>query len=79
MGCVRGIGIEQFPEQRELIGAQVKVCFNYDTTRTIGGKIVRYDMNPPFEVIIALEDGRYVRAVECQYSIERDWLERRMV
>ena len=40
---------------------------------------MRYDMNPPFEVIIALEDGRYVRAVECQYSIERDWLERRMV
>ena len=32
------------------------------------GTIVRDDLEEPFETIIKLDNGRYLRAVECQYS-----------
>ena len=68
MGVVETIGIDSFPLQSELIGSNVRVCFRYNTTDTIIGQIVRDDREPPWETLIYLEDGRIVRAVECQYS-----------
>ena len=76
MGCVETIAYDKFPKQRDknykypemAVGARVKVCFHYDTSKYCMGTIVRSDIEEPFEEIIRLDDGRFVRTVECQYS-----------
>lgn len=76
MGCVENITLDQFPKQRDWVGRRVTVCFHYDTSKTIGGEIVRDDMESPNGddssgiTIIRLDDGRHVLATECQYSLE---------
>lgn len=70
MGCVKSIGFDKFPEQGAWVGKRVKVCFHYDTQNAIGGEIVRDDVEFPAVTIIRLDDGRYVLATECQYSLE---------
>jgi len=69
MGVVSNIKHDQFPKQGTFKGAFVMVCFHYDREHEIPGVIVRDDEEEPFETIIALEDGRVVRATECQYKI----------
>lgn len=76
MGCVETIAYDKFPKQRDknykypymAVGARVKVCFHYDTSKFCMGTVVRSDIEEPVETIIRLDDGRYVRDVECQYS-----------
>jgi hypothetical protein len=68
MGCVKNVGYDEFPAQGDNLGKRVNVCFNYDTSRTIAGRIVRDDITEPFATIIKLEDSRYVMANECQYQ-----------
>lgn len=68
MGAVKNITHNSFPEQGTLLGCLVKVGFHYDTDHTINGKIVRDDAEEPGRLIIALENGTYVLATECQYS-----------
>jgi len=76
MGCVKTIAYDKFPKQRDknyeypymAVGARVKVCFHYDTSKYCLGTIVRSDIEEPGEEIIRLDDGRFIRAVECQYS-----------
>jgi hypothetical protein len=70
MGVHENIGSKNFPKQGAFLGKQARVCFAYQTDKTIPGTIVRHDEEEPFEIIIALEDGRYVRAVECQYTVD---------
>lgn len=72
MGCVKGIGYDEYPQQSDRLHSRVEVCFNYDVTRTIKGTIVRDDREDPGETIIRLDDGRYLRATECQYSYVRE-------
>lgn len=69
MGNVANITAESFPRQGRNAGKRVKVCFHYDTSKTILGRIVRDDAESPGVGIIALYDGRYVLTTECQYSI----------
>ncbi len=69
MGCVKGVGINEFPEQGSYLGRKVTVCFNYNTKDTITGIIVRDDVTEPYKTIIALADGRFVLTTECQYSL----------
>jgi len=69
MGCVKGITHNQFPRQSDWLGRRVNVCFHYDTAHMFPGVIVRDDMEEPFLTIIALDNGRYVLATECQYSL----------
>lgn len=75
MGCVENITFEKFPKQADEnykyphLGKRVEVCYHYDTSKTHYGTIVREDIEEPFETIIKLDNGRYLRAVECQYSI----------
>ena len=71
MGDVPAIGIDRFPEQGTFLGKRVEVCFDYDTSRTIGGKVIRDDAEEPGLMLIQLDDGRVVRSVECQYSFPR--------
>ena len=67
MGNVAGVSHDEWP--RQAYHAQpVRVTFNYDLSRVMLGTIVRDDLDPPWETIIRLDDGRYVRGVECQYS-----------
>jgi hypothetical protein len=68
MGVVKSIGATEFPKQGSLVATRLKVCFNYDTTVTVGGTVVRDDIEHPYVCIIKLDDGRYVLATECQYS-----------
>lgn len=69
MGCVKNISAYEFPKQSEYVNRRVQVCFNFDATRIIDGKILRDDREEPFETIIELADGRIVLGTECQYSI----------
>ena len=69
MGCVKSIDRYSYPKQGRHLNSRVEVCFHYNTAETIGGTIVRDDVERPGETIIRLDDGRYVRATECQYSI----------
>lgn len=76
MGCVKTITYNTFPKQKDkgyrfpemAVGANVKVCFHYDTSHFVRGRIVRDDLEEPFETIIRLDDGRYIRGTECQFS-----------
>lgn len=68
MGQSPLIGADKFPDQTEWVGRRVRVCFNYDTTRLIGGAFVRDDAFEPHVGIIKLDDGRHVLAEECQYT-----------
>jgi hypothetical protein len=68
MGVVANIDYDKFPEQRWK-GVRCKVYFNFDTSKSIGGVIVRDDREPPHMTIIQLDDGRFVLASECQYQI----------
>lgn len=80
MGCVETIAYDKFPKQRDkdykypymAVGARVKVCFHYNTSEYCMGTIVRSDTEEPFEEIIRLDDGRFIRAVECQYQYVND-------
>ena len=69
MGVVRGVNTKEWPEQSEHVGFLVRVCFGYDTSATLAGRLVRDDVSHPFETIIRLEDGRHVLGTECQYSV----------
>lgn len=68
MGSNNTISHDTFPRQSEYVGKPTGVTFNYDLSRRLRGVIVRDDREAPWETIIQLADGRYVRAVECQYS-----------
>ena len=76
MGCIDTITYDKFPKQKDenyiyprfKVGRRVKVCYHYDTLKYHYGTIVRDDLEEPFETIIKLDNGRYLRAVECQFS-----------
>lgn len=80
MGCVNTITYHNFPKQKDVnykypqfrVGARVKVCYHYDTSSYHYGTVVRDDIEEPFETIIKLDNGRYLRAVECQFSYLSD-------
>lgn len=69
MGCHDNITKHRFPRQGVNLNRKVEVCFHYNTDEIIMGKIIRDDRDAPFETIILLNDGRVVRAAECQYSM----------
>ncbi len=70
MGCVKTISAFSFPMQSEYVNRRCEVCFHYDTTVKFFGTIIRDDRADPFETLIKLDDGRVIRATECQYSIK---------
>lgn len=72
MGCVTTITADRKPRQGNLVGAMVNVCFHYDSSRLVRGTIIRHDEELPGEMLIELEDGFVIRAVECQHSLPLD-------
>lgn len=79
MGCVNTINYDNFPKQKDenyiypeyAVGVRVEVCYHYDTTKTHLGTIVRDDIEEPYETIIKLDNGRYLRGCECQFRYIR--------
>lgn len=69
MGCINTISFDKFPKQGEHVGKRVEVCFHYDISKTVFGTVVRDDYEEPWETIIKLDNGRYIKATECQYAI----------
>jgi hypothetical protein len=69
MGVEANVGATEFPKQGPHLHRAVGVCFRYATGDLIGGIVVRDDMEPPYRTIIRLDDGRFVLASECQYTI----------
>lgn len=70
MGVHANISKASFPRQGDYMHARCKVVFHYDTSKSIGGTIVRDDSDDPFVTLIRLDDGRYVLGTECQYMPE---------
>jgi hypothetical protein len=73
MGCVETIhfgddGVLRFPAQSDWVGQRVRVSFHCRTTPFVWGTIVRDDREAPHEMLIAIDDGPIVRAVECQHG-----------
>jgi hypothetical protein len=64
-----GASTDEFPNQSDSLGKRVEVCFKFDASRTIGGEVVREDIEGPFNTIIKLDDGRYILAGECSYKL----------
>lgn len=69
MGIVPNVTFSQWPRQGRWLGLRTTVCFCYDSGSEIGGIVVRHDTQEPGECIIKLDDGRYVRAVECMHTL----------
>lgn len=68
MGVHPNITDTRFPKQSDWVKRRVEVVFHYGDQR-FPGTILRDDTEAPGETIIALDDGRVVRAVECQYRL----------
>lgn len=75
MGCIETIAYDRFPKQRGqdykypkfAVGSRVEVCYQYDSSKKHSGIIIRDDVEEPFETIIKLDNGRYLRGAECQF------------
>ena len=71
MGCIDTITYYKFPKQKDenykypefKVGNGVEVCYHYDASKCHYGTIVRDDLEEPFETIIKLDNGRYLRVV----------------
>lgn len=68
MGCVGTITAYTNPKQTGNVNMRCKVYFHYNTGVFIPGTIIRDDDEEPYETLIKLDDGRVLRATECQYS-----------
>lgn len=68
MGNVETITARRFPKQGDWLGRRTRVCFHYDTSQQLGGRVVRDDGEAPWVTIIQLDNGRYVLATECQHA-----------
>jgi hypothetical protein len=71
MGVVANVNLDTWPKQGSWLGKRTKVCFNYDSSRTVMGTIVRDDNEEPWVTIISLDNGRVVLATECMHSPEK--------
>lgn len=69
MGAVANIKFDCFPKQGNMLYKRATVYFHYNVENRIFGTIVRNDIEEPFVTLIKLDDGRYVIATECMYSV----------
>jgi hypothetical protein len=67
MGLENTINADRYPKQGSYLGRSVEVCFEYDTSCTVKGKVIRDDAEAPGLMIIQLENGWVVRSTECQW------------
>ena len=70
MDVCETISATRFPRQSEHVHRRVRVCFHHDTSRQFPGQIVRDDLEEPYRMIIAIDDGPVVLSTECQYTFD---------
>lgn len=70
MGVAKNISHIEYPVEANYLNREVIVCFNYDSSMSIEGCVIRDDATEPFITIIKLSDGRHVLATECQYQLK---------
>lgn len=69
MGCHVNLTRNKYPEQSDLLGKEVEVCFHYDTSAMFRAVCIRDDKESPFVTIFQLADCcSVVLATECQYA-----------
>lgn len=68
MGHLKKIDMEHFPTQGNFLGTAVRVCFGFDTSKTLVGHVVRADAEEPWVMIIRLPDGKHILSTECQFQ-----------
>lgn len=71
MGVVKNITAENFPKQGAWLNRRVRVCFNYDTSESFLGIMIREDAEEPGLAIIKLDNGRVLLTTECQWQPEK--------
>jgi hypothetical protein len=71
MGYHPNITPDRFPRQGAFLGKTVEVCFDYDTSATLRGKVIRDDSEEPGRMIILLDNGWAVLSTECQYRFPK--------
>ena len=62
---------DKFPRQGSYLHSRVSVSFDMEGGGTIGGEVVRDDIDRPYIGIIRLDDDRHVLMSECYYMPER--------
>lgn len=68
MARVPNVSFEEYPVQARVTGMRVVVYYDNDKTNFHYGTIVRADRQAPYETIIALDNGHYVRSAECRFE-----------
>lgn len=68
MGVHSNIDFDKWPKQGAYLNEPCRVVFNYDTSHSLFGKIIRDDAEEPGRMIIQLDDGRIVLSTECQWQ-----------
>jgi hypothetical protein len=74
MGFSNYVDAVKYPKQGRMLNKKVEVCFNFDIHNIFYGKVIRYDIEEPFEVIIRLNDGRIIMSGECQFREREGFL-----
>lgn len=59
--------IEDYPKQASYLGYKCEVVFGYNTEDIFTGTIIRDDGEKPHVTIIALDNGKVVLSIECQF------------
>ena len=67
MRTIAEITYDLFPEQSNLVGKRVEVCYHYGRLVSIG-TCIRDDKTEPYRTIFKLDNGRVLLASECQYA-----------
>ena len=67
MGVKKNIDFETYPVQGNNLHKRVSVCYKYDTKNRHIGTCIRDDIQEPFETIFFLDNGRVIKASECQW------------
>lgn len=67
MGLETTINPDRYPKQGSYLGRSVEVCFEYDSSHPVRGKVIRDDVGATGLMILQLDNGWVVRSTECQW------------
>lgn len=68
MARVPNVSFDEYPAQANIVSRRVVVYYDKDKTKFHYGTIVRADRQAPYETLIALDNGHYVRSAECRFE-----------
>ena len=68
MSRVPNVSFDEYPVQANISTRRVVVYYDNDKTKCHYGTIVRADRQAPYETLIALDNGHFVRSAECRFD-----------